>query len=249
MPTPFASVSRRRTDPVTLNDLPRLPVRVAAVNDYELVVAGVATLLRRYPDRLLVVDRIVIGDPIDTPIDVALYDTYGRVGLAEQALRVLARTPEVRKVAVFTLDLRDDLVAEAFRWGASAVISKALPGGAIADALVQVAAGHRLRLTGSARLTVDRDLDWPGKKDGLTERESQVLVLCAEGLHNREIAKALYLGTETVKTHLRNAYRKIGAHNRVQASAYVRGSGAFHRYQPADPGASGATDPPPPEER
>ena len=64
--------------------------RVAAVNDYELIVAGLAELLARFPDRLVVCDRIVLGEPIDTPIDVALYDTYGRVGIAAPALRALA---------------------------------------------------------------------------------------------------------------------------------------------------------------
>ena len=62
-------------------------VRVAAVNDYELIVAGVARLLSQFPQQLDVCDRIVIGDPIDTPIDVALFDTYGRVGIAAPALR------------------------------------------------------------------------------------------------------------------------------------------------------------------
>ena len=228
-------------------DEPRLPIRVAAVNDYELIVAGVANLLRRYPDRLFVADRIVIGDPIEVPVDVALYDTYGRVGIAEHALAVLARDPAVRRVAVFTLDLRPELVRAAFRAGARGVISKALPGGVIADALVRVAAGDRVEATGTGRpRRVDGDLDWPGKGAGLTERESQVLVLCAEGLTNREMATALYLGAETVKTHLRHGYRKLGLRNRVEAAAYVRGSGAFVRYQPAEPGAPTTADPPPP---
>src|SRR3954447_8973547 len=63
----------------------RPPVRVAAVNDYEIIVQGVAALLEQYPDRLEVCARVIIGEPITQPIDVALYDTYGRVGIAEPA--------------------------------------------------------------------------------------------------------------------------------------------------------------------
>ena len=78
------------------------------------------------------------------------------------------------------------------------------------------------------------ELDWPGKDDGLTERQSQVVVLAAEGLSNREIAAALYLSPETVKAYLAQAFRRLGIRNRVQATNYVRTSGAFERYQPTD---------------
>ena len=77
-------------------------------------------------------------------------------------------------------------------------------------------------------------LDWPGREDGLTERESQVLVLVAEGLTNREIATALYLSPETIKGYLRQTYRKLDLHNRVEATNYVLRSGAFARYAPAE---------------
>ncbi len=210
-------------------------VRVAAVNDYELIVAGVAHLLSQYPDRLYVCDRIVMGDPIDTPIDVALYDTYGRVGIAAPALRMLADAPEISYVAMFSLDLRRALIAEGRATGASGFISKSLSGTEIADAIVRVAHGESIvATTPSPRPTSDA-LDWPGKDVGLTERQSQVLVLAAEGLSNREIAAAVYLSPETVKGYLRQAFLKLDVRNRVEATNYVRGSGAFVRYQPTMP--------------
>ena len=54
-------------------------------------------------------------------------------------------------------------------------------------------------------------------------------------LSDREIATALYVGVETVKTHLRNVFVKLGLRNRVEATMFVQRSGAFVRYQPADP--------------
>ena len=205
-----------------------MPVRVAAVNDYQLVVEGVASLLRRYPDRLHVCDAIVIGEPITGgPVDVALYDTYGRVGLAAAVLRKLVAHPDVKRVAIFSLDFPTELIDEARAAGASGLISKRLAAEDIADALVRIAGGEFVEALSQARQPAYEHLDWPGKHDGISERESQVLVLCAQGLTNREIAAALYIGNETVKTHLRNVFAKLGLRNRVEAATYLQRTGAF----------------------
>lgn len=207
-------------------------VRVAAVNDYEIIVAGVAAMLRQFPDRLEVVDQIIVGEPLSEPVDVALYDTYGRRGIAETALAQLAAMPEIARIAIFSLDLNPKLVAAARAAGAYAFISKALPAEAIADAIVQVARGEDLFTEVPHGRPALAELDWPGKDDGLTERESQVLVLAAEGLSNQEIAAALYLGRETVKSYLSEVYAKLRVRNRVEAARFVRDTGAFNRYQP-----------------
>jgi DNA-binding NarL/FixJ family response regulator len=211
-------------------------VRVAAVNDYELIVVGVAHLLSRYPQLLEVRDRIVIGDPIDGgPIDVALYDTYGRVGLAEPALRRLVADPDIGAVAVFSLDFPDQLVEDSRAAGVAGFISKALDGQEVAEAIVAIAAGESIFAVPTSAARVPGDLDWPGRDDGLSARQSQVLVLVAEGLTNPEIAAALYVSLETVKSHLREIFAKLGFRNRVEATSYVTRSGAFTSYQPATP--------------
>jgi DNA-binding NarL/FixJ family response regulator len=213
------------------------PIRVAAVNDYELVVEGVAAMLRPFTDRVLVVDRLLVGDEIEQQIDVALYDTYGRVGLAEAALVELSSDPKVRRVAVFSMDLRRDLIDQAKRAGAAGFISKALPASAVVDAIERIHQGEYVEAADDRLMVADEALDWPGREQGLSERESQVLVLCAEGLSNREVAESLYVGIETVRTHMRSVYTKLGVRNRVAAAAYVQRSGAFNRYHPADPSA------------
>ena len=205
------------------------PVTVAVVNDYELVVAGVAALLGQFPDMLTVVEKVIMGQPITHSVDVALYDTYGRVGIAAPALRALRDTPEVRHVAMFSLDLGPDLIAEGRSAGADGFISKTLPPDEIARAVVRVAHGELVVATPTTPRPPSATLDWPAKDAGLTERESQVLVLAAEGLSNREIAAALYLSAETVKAHLRQIFRKLGARNRVEATNYVRTAESFRR--------------------
>jgi DNA-binding CsgD family transcriptional regulator len=185
-------------------------VSVAAVNDYELIVAGLARLLAMFPDQLEVRERIVLDEsPIDVPVDVALYDTYGRVEI-DDALHELVAHEQIGAVAVFTLDLNEKLVA---------------------DALVRVANGEVVLAGPPSPLPAIDLLDWPGKADGLSERESQVVVLAAEGLTNREIARALYLSTETVKSYLSQVFTKLGFRNRVEASAYVHQADAFERVQ------------------
>jgi DNA-binding NarL/FixJ family response regulator len=215
------------------------PVRVAAVNDYELVVLGLARMLEQFPDRVEVVEALVIGEPVDVPVDVALYDTYGRSGVAAPALRTLVNMENVAAVAVFSLDLTPDFIADGRLAGAQGFISKALPAEQVVDALERVAAGEQVIAmpTPPEPEAID-EIDWPGKAEGLTERESEVLVLVSEGLSNREIGGALFLGYETVKSYLRDVYAKIGVRNRVEASNWVRGSRAFdraNRNAPEDP--------------
>jgi DNA-binding NarL/FixJ family response regulator len=204
-------------------------VRVAAVNDYEIVVAGLAAMLSKYEDRLAVVDAIVIGESLRAPVDVALYDTFGRQGVGAAALRTLVDMPRVHHVAIFTSDLHPDLVAQAQAAGARGFIAKQLAGDEIADAILRVAKGEVVVATHASSIGPDVDRNWPGRQQGITERESQVLVLAAEGLSNREIAAVLYLSQHTVKGYVSQALRKLGLRNRVEAAAFVRAGGWFAR--------------------
>ena len=169
-------------------------VRVAAVNDFKVIVAGLAALLERFPDRLLVCDRIVVGERLRVPVDVALYDTYGRVGIAADALKALAGSPDIARVAVFTTHLTDEMVEHAFAAGASGVLSKGLRGEEIADALLAIAVGEQVVARAPSSASLAPELDWPGKVAGLTARQSQVLALAAEGL--------LQEGHQAVHRHL-----------------------------------------------
>lgn len=70
-------------------------------------------------------------------------------------------------------------------------------------------------------MTSDDRATWPGGADGLSRRESEVLVLCAEGLSNREIAERLYLNVETVKSHLKRIFRRLGLYDRSETQLYL----------------------------
>jgi DNA-binding NarL/FixJ family response regulator len=204
---------------------PGLPIRVAAINDYEVVVEGLAGMLGRYPDRLHVCEAVLQGEPVvGEAIDVALYDTYGRLGISEQTLRFLAAMEGIRRIAVYTMDVTRPLVDEAFAAGADAVITKKLSGEQLADVLLRVARGERVVVgldeTGHQQ-PGDASVDWPGRAEGLTLRESEVLALVADGRTNREVADALFVGDQTVKSHLRQIFTKLGVQNRTQAARYA----------------------------
>ena len=133
----------------------------------------------------------------------------------------------VDKVAVFSLSLAPEAVADGRELGVHGFISKALPGDEIADAIEAVAQGHQIVAGPPDTDTPTETLDWPGREEGLTQRESEVLVMMARGYTNAEIASALFIGTETVKTHVRRVLTKLGLRNRAQAGTYVERSSSF----------------------
>jgi DNA-binding NarL/FixJ family response regulator len=198
------------------------PLRIAVANDYEIVVAGLAAMLRRHPD-IDVVDMFVVGDEMPTDaIDVVLYDAFGREGVDGPQLEKLVTTPNVRHVAVFTLSWADDLVQEAIERGVSGVLSKSLSGEELVDRLREIADGVVIVAPPPhGRISSGLGRDWPGRSFGLSERESETMVLLAQGLRNAEIARALYISEDTVKTHLKRAYRKLGVSNRAQGTTIV----------------------------
>jgi NarL family two-component system response regulator LiaR len=197
------------------------PIRVAVANDYDLVVVGVAGLLARYSSRLQVTELVTGQGRVDAPVDVVLFDTYGRTEMGLDRVRELRRMGNVGRVAVYTLSWDTELVRAALSSGASGVLSKTLPGEQLAANLARVADGQTVVDPGSGHQLRSVDRTWPGRDRNLTERESEVLALVASGLSNAETGRLLHLGVNTVKTHLRNAYRKAGVKNRAQAAAYV----------------------------
>ena len=68
-------------------------------------------------------------------------------------------------------------------------------------------------------------LDWPGRGEGLTDRESEILALITQGKNNAEVAALTYLSPNTVKSYIRTIYRKIGVASRTQAVLWGVNSG------------------------
>jgi len=208
MPQGVPKVKRRLTPPAH-------PPRVAVVNDYEVIVAGVRSMLASYRDRVDVVEIDVKKDPGHV-VDIALFDTYGQPILGLDRVRSLVADERVRSVAIYTWTLTSASRAAAHKVGARGLIAKALPAEELVDALVAVAGGQ---FVDTGRFRGVPGGQWPGSQWGLTGRESEVLAMLATGLPNRAIGDVLFVSENTVRTHLKAVFRKLGVTSRSQAVA------------------------------
>ena len=200
------------------------PLRLAIVDDYAVVIAGVAALLSGEHIHVVETDasREVLSD-----VDIVLYDTFGQVQGDGIDLEDFVRDSGAR-VVVFSWNLQPDLIDRAIARGASGYLSKALTGGEIVEALERVHGGQVVVRTGDRGSSVGSEGDWPGRAAGLSPREAEVLALITQGRSNLEIAERAYLSVNTVKTHIRAAYRKIGVATRPQAVRW----GMLHGFEP-----------------
>jgi two-component system, NarL family, response regulator LiaR len=209
-------------------------LRLAVVNDYEVIVAGVRAMLVPYRDQVEVVELDVGQDPEET-VDVALFDPYGQPGLGLARVRSLAHNERVGAVVVYTWSLTKASRTAAYQAGARGVIAKSLPAEALVESLHHVARGQIVETAGF-RGGVQGP--WPGSGWGLTARESETLALLATGLTNRAIAEALFVSENTVRTHLKAIFRKLPVTNRSQAVARALSDPSFvtrlHRANPPD---------------
>jgi two-component system, NarL family, response regulator LiaR len=189
-------------------------LRVAVMDDYAVIVAGVRQMLAPYDAKVRVVETVSLL-PVESEIDVLLYDTYSHERVTGQPEQVIAETNA--KVVLYTWHLAAELVGDALAKGAVGCLSKSLPPAELVDAIERV---HRGEIVVSedpgpnAPVTTEA---WPGKEHGLSPRESEVVALIAQGLSNQEVADRAFLSINSVKTFIRSAYRKIGVQRRTQA--------------------------------
>jgi len=215
-------------------------IRVAVVDDQEVVRAAFGALLATQPD------FAVVGTAADGAAavalcrrvrpDVVLMDVRMPVMDGIEATRriVASFEPEAcpRIVMLTTFDL-DEHVYDALGAGASGFLLKDTTAEHLFDAVRVVAEGQALLApTVTRRLIAEFARQGPRPHDAaapafpaLTPRETEVLRLIAEGLSNPEIAGRLVLGEETVKTHVSRVLTKLGLRDRTQAvvAAYESG--------------------------
>ena len=204
------------------------PVTVAIVNDYELVVAGVAALLAPYADRVRVVE-LDTGLPVRSDVDVVLYDTFGQVQGDSLDLDSLVADGSA-KVVIFSWNTQPELVRRLDRAGRVGVPRRRAwpprswwPRSRPCTRADRAAAG----LGGDGR-DPGRTAATPAARRGLTEREAEIIALITQGLSNQEIAERSYLSINSIKTYIRSAYQKMGVTRRSQAVLW----GVQHGFEP-----------------
>lgn len=209
----------------------RSVLRVAVANDFDIVVAGIAAVLRAFPDDVEVVE-LDVRVPVVSEVDVVLYDSFGQVQGPGLDFDELVRS-DTAKVVVFSWDTDDELVRRSLAAGADGYVPKAVTAEVLVDALRRVHAGERVtpRTLPAEGLPAEPPPElgaWPGADEGISARESEILSLICQGLSNEEISARAFLGINTIKTYIRSLYRKIGAESRTQAVLW----GIDHGFRP-----------------
>ena len=193
---------------------PDRPITVAVVNDYPVIIEGLARMLAD-DGRFELVELDSLVDP-HAVVDLTLYDAFASQGRVERDAERLLRDPRNGRLVVYSWNVErahvDDLIAR----GVHAYVSKSLDGAALAEALVRTHGGERVVET----LEVPEGIvleEWPGQEFGLTPREAEIIALITQGITNEQIAQQCFLSINSVKTYIRSAYRKMGVERRSQA--------------------------------
>ncbi|MFV5992013.1 response regulator transcription factor [Streptomyces sp. NPDC056231] len=213
--------------------------RVVVADDQSVVREGIVMLLGLLPG-IEVVGSARDGDEAVALVaerapDVVLMDLrMPRCDGVEATRRIRTEYPGTQ-VVVLTTFADDDSLFPALQAGARGYLTKDAGGDEIVRAIQAVLSGEAGLSPMVQRRLLERVTTAPAPAgpvpdesrlpDGLTPREAEVLVLIAEGLSNREIARKLHISQATVKSHINNLFAKAGVRDRAQAVryAYVRG--------------------------
>jgi DNA-binding NarL/FixJ family response regulator len=209
------------------------PLRVVVCDDQALVRAGFSTIIDAQPD-LEVVGECEDGRAAVEMVerlrpDVVVMDVRMPVLDGIEATRQLAGAgvADPTTVLVVTTFNLDEYVYEALRAGASGFLLKDAPAAQLLHGIRTVASGAALLAPEVTRQLVGRyaerirSVDAPTEPEQLTPRELEVLRLVATGLSNAEIASALFISPETVKTYVSRIFAKLGLRDRVQAVVHA----------------------------
>jgi len=195
------------------------PLRLALIDDYDVVIAGVAHMFDSYRDRVEIVE-MVAGEPVSVDVDVALFDTFAQAEADGLNLATIIENPHARRVVVYTWSFDEQLIERALAQGASGYLAKTLPAAELVVALERVNAGEVVVSESPPRSRRTIGLDWPGRVEGLSDREAEVLALIAQAKTNAQIAALTYLSENTVKSYTQSLYRKLGVSSRTQAALW-----------------------------
>ena len=203
------------------------PISVALVNDYDVVLEGLARMLDRYRDRVVVVE-IDANKGVEDVADIVLYDNFAQPESDRDEVSTLVANPRAKRVVVYTWNFHPELIGAATAQGVDGYLSKTLSARELVAALEAVHAGETVISDAPPRARSAVGLDWPGRGEGLSDRESEILALITQGKSNAEVAALTYLSPNTIKSYIRTIYRKIGAASRTQAVLW----GVAHGFTP-----------------
>jgi len=173
-------------------------------------------MLDQYRDRVIIAE-IDTNEPLKDIVDIVLYDSFAQPESDHDEISVLVANPRARRVVLYTWNFHPDLIRTARQQGVHGYLSKTLPARDLVAALEAVHAGQVIVSDPPPRARSTSGLNWPGRGEGLTDRESEILALITQGKSNAEVAALTFLSPNTVKSYIRTIYRKIDVASRTQA--------------------------------
>jgi DNA-binding NarL/FixJ family response regulator len=202
-----------------------MPINVSIVEDHEATRATIVALIRRTPGLSCLAayatgESALSGVPMQKP-DVLLVDIrLPRMSGIECVAQLKARAPKLQILMVTTYEERE-LIFDSLRAGASGYILKNALKSELAQAIEQVHAGGAPMSMPIARKLVGFFQHEPvpsSETENLTAREQEVLSLLAKGFQYKEIAEAVGVSLETVRTHIKHIYDKLHVRSRTEAT-------------------------------
>jgi DNA-binding NarL/FixJ family response regulator len=213
-------------------------MRLVLVDDHEMVLHGLTAMLAHFSDQVRIVGTATAYDEALALVarvspDIVLCDV--RLGRASGIDLCQAITTAHPGMCVVLLTVYDDehYLFQALRVGASGYILKRVDAAELVGHLRRAHEGETVidpALAGRVALSAARinaGEFWPGAHLGLTQRESEVLALLVAGHSNKAIAGKLVISEDTVKTHVRGLYRKLGVTDRGGAISVALREGIF----------------------
>jgi DNA-binding NarL/FixJ family response regulator len=210
------------------------PIRMFIADDNRLLREGLASMLEQQED-INVIGAAESGNKAleqikDLRPEVALID----IGMPDKDGIEVTQTlhqdlPEIKVIILGIIDLTDEIMA-CIEAGAAGYVLKEASFDYLVKTIRSVYRGESIctpEMTASlftriAELAGERIPEVPKSAIKMTGRELEVVNLIAEGLSNKEIAKRLFIETQTVKNHVHNILDKLQLHSRLQAVHYAR---------------------------
>ncbi len=214
------------------------PVRLVLVDDHEMVLHGLTAMLAHFDAEVQILATATNPDEALAAVaavapDIVLCDVrIGKVSGIDLCRSITTAHPGVRVVLLTVYD-DEHYLFQALRVGASGYILKRVDAAELVAHLHRAMAGETVidpALAGRVALSAARinaGEVWPGAHLGLTQRESEVLALLVAGLSNRAVAAKLVISEDTVKTHIRGLYRKLGVTDRAGAISVALREGIY----------------------
>ncbi|GAB3108085.1 response regulator transcription factor [Streptomyces calidiresistens] len=214
-------------------------IRVLLADDHEAVRFGLRLILERAPGIEVVGEAADGNGAVEAARrlrpDVVLMDVRMPGGGGIGATRALVGEKVCQVLVLTTFDL-DEYVHEALRAGAAGFLLKTVEGARLVEAVRAVARGDGVLAPEVTRRVIAHfagaapPSPGPGREvERLTEREREVFDCLGEGLSNHQIARRLYIGETTVKSHVSNILAKLDLRSRVQVAILAREHGPAAR--------------------